>query len=120
MRAKTPHPVTASQKKGAGQLRDYQVEVLDKLEGHPWRTDTSTHPQAGLFYMLALHAPVQVEAALQATQDQRLRNLNNFVLMPDTKSYRMGGVYNFTKYYLATVRNMCREQGVTVPVRWKQ
>ncbi len=115
----TPHPVTASQKKGAGQLRDYQVEVLDKLEGRPWRTDTSTHPQAGLFYKLALHAPVQVEAALQATQDRRLQEVTAWLNNPTKRECPLGRT-NYTPYYLATVRNMCREQGVTVPVRWKQ
>jgi hypothetical protein len=29
-------------------------------------------------------------------------------------------VKNLGAYYLATVRNMCREQNIHVPVRWKQ
>jgi hypothetical protein len=51
---------------------------------------------------------VQVEAALQATQDERLR----LIARPRPHIF-------LTAYYLATVRNMCREQGVHVPVRWK-
>jgi hypothetical protein len=101
-----------SEEQKAHDLKFYQVEVLDKLEGKPWRAPgDEPHPQAGLFYVLALHAPVQVEAALQATQDQRQRNLYDGMAKH---------VKNLGAYYLATVRNMCREQNIHVPVRWKQ
>lgn len=89
-------------------LRDYQNEVLNKLEGHPHNSD---HPAIRVLYRIAEYVPENVvHAALEATQDQRLRNLS------DSDNHN----HNLTAYYLATVRNMCHEKGIQTEINWKE
>ena len=84
----------------------YQNEVLNKCEGRPANTG---HPSWRMFCKIAWYAPDPIiHAALEAMQDARNNNLN-----PDMKH-----VGNLTKYYLGTVRTMCREQGVETPIKW--
>lgn len=83
-------------------LVDYQTEVLNKLDG----TNGRDRRDRGSLLLLARHVPrAIIHAALEATQDARLRSLS-----------RDQPPIHPARYYLATARVICAEQGVDFPL----
>lgn len=92
----------------AHRLKDYQVEVVNKCEGRIGHDD---HPSAGLFYRIGEEVPSEiVKQALAQMQDKRQDRLAD----DDRPKVR-----NLRAYYIATVREMCRERGVETSINWK-
>ena len=89
----------------AFELRDYQTEVLNKCVGRR----SVDHPKAGLLFRIGEQIPASlILTSLAFMQDARLNNLNG-----DRET-----VNNLEAYYFATLKGMCKDQGVTTSF-WK-
>ena len=94
--------------KKAEEMRNYQTEVLNKCVGRAPKTE---HPNVGLLYRIGEQVPEQtIMAALAVMQDARNNNLN----MDKDVEY----IKNLEAYYFATLKGMCKDQGVTTSF-WK-
>ena len=94
--------------KKAEEMRDYQTEVLNKcVKRHP----NTEHPNVGLLYRIGEQVPEPtIRAALMTMQDAHENNRNWGEDSPH--------VDNLEAYYFATLKGMCKEQGITTSF-WK-
>jgi hypothetical protein len=83
-------------------LVDYETEVLNKLDGVMSVTERKDRPT---LLLIARHAPRSIiHAALEATQDARLRALD----------HEHHGVTH-AAYFVAGVKRRCEAAGITSP-----
>lgn len=90
----------------AFEMRDYQTEVLNKCTG---KKPGAEHPKAGLLWKIGKEVPSEIlYAAASTMQDARNNNMNG----------EREPVRDLEAYYFATLKGMCKDEGVITSF-WK-